>query len=289
MTALRQKMLEDMQLHGLAARTQESYLRVVRQLAAHYHKPPDQINEDELRQYFLYLRNVRRLSRSTITLALSGIKFFYEQTLGVEWKALELARPPQEHKLPVVLSMEEVRRILGQVRVLRYRVCLSTIYGCGLRLQEGIHLQVEDVDSGRGLIHVRHGKGNKDRYVPLPEAVLDQLRRYWRSHRNPVWLFPALHGPEYPYEATRPMDESGVQKAFRAALTESGVSKKASVHTLRHSYATHLFEAGVSLRTIQIYLGHSQLSTTAIYMHLTAKSEAQAAETIQQVMSQVWD
>jgi len=290
MTALRQKMIEDMQLHGLAERTQESYMQAVRQLAEHYHKSPDQISEEELRQYFLYLKNVKKVSRSTCTLALCGIKFFYEHTLGQVWQTFELIRPPKEKKLPVVLSVDEVRRILACVHRQRYRVCLSTIYACGLRLLEGVRLQVKDIDGERGLVHIRHGKGNKDRYVPLPQRCLELLRQHWSTHRHPLWLFPSpqMWG-EFPPEAVRVMDPSGVQRAFRLALHQSGIQKPATVHTLRHSWATHLLEAGVSLRLIQAYLGHASLTTTALYTHLTQPTETPARETIDHVIGGLWD
>lgn len=280
MTALRQKMREDMQLRGLSERTQETYIRVVRQLAEHYGRSPDQLSQEELRQYFLYLRNERQLSRSSCTQVLSALKFLYEQTLRRKWPILAFVRPAPERKLPVILSVEEVRQILEGLRQPHYRVCLSTIYGCGLRLLEGVSLQVRDIDSARMVLHVRGGKGNKDRYVPLPERVLEQLRSYWRHHRHPVWLFPRQN-----LSVKGPMDVSGVQKAFRAALKESGISKPASVHTLRHSYATHLLEAGVNLRQIQLNLGHDSLATTAIYTHLTPQGVAQAVEIINQVMA----
>lgn len=280
MRALRQKMIEDMQLRGLSARTQESYVGVVRQLAAYYHKPPDQLSQEELRQYFLYLKNEKRAARSSCTQVLCALKFLYQHTLQREWPILEFIRPAPEHKLPVILSVEEVGRVLGSVRLRHYRVCLNTIYGCGLRLLEGVRVQVGDIDSSRMLLHVRGGKGNKDRYVPLPEQSLSQLRQHWRQHRHPIWLFPGRE-----LSADGPMDESGVQKAFRAALKESGINKAASVHTLRHSYATHLLEAGVNLRVIQSYLGHDSLSTTAIYTHLTQKGQADAVAVINQLMT----
>jgi integrase/recombinase XerD len=157
---------------------------------------------------------------------------------------------------------------------------LSTIYSCGLRLKEGVSLQVKDIDSSRMGVHVRQGKGRKDRYVPLPERTLAQLRGYWRPHRHPQWLFPSRGFGQY-----GPMDESGVQKAFGLALKESGIHKAASVHTLRHSYATHLLEAGVNLRLIQSYLGHDSLNTTAIYVHLTPQAQVEAALTINQLMA----
>jgi len=189
MTALRQKMIEDMQLHGFSERTQDSYLRAVRQLAAYFNKSPDQISEEELRQYFLYLKNGKKASRSTITLALCSIKFFYERNLQRKWATLALVRPQPEKKLPVVLSVGEVRQILVRVRSWRYRVYLSMIYACGLRLQEGLHLQISHIDGARQLLHEYHGKGGKDRYVQLPQPVLEMLRQYRGTHRDPVWIF----------------------------------------------------------------------------------------------------
>ena len=283
MNALRQKMIEDMQLHGFAERTQEAYLLAVRQLAKHYRKSPDQIEEEELRQYFLFLKNEKHAARATCTIALCGIKFFFERTLGREWKTFEFLRPLKEKKLPVVLSTAEVGRVLVCVQRQRYRVCLTTIYACGLRLLEGVHLQVKEIDGERQVLHIDQGKGGKDRYVPLPEACLKMLRRHWLTHRNPVWLFPSPREAE-----NQPMSESGVQRAFRAAVRKSGVHKRATVHTLRHSYATHLLEAGVNLRVIQAYLGHSFLTTTAMYTHLTQDVENPAVEALNQVMEDLW-
>jgi site-specific recombinase XerD len=275
-------MIEDMQLRGLAERTQEMYVIVVRQLAEHCSKSPDLITEEELRQYFLYLKNDKQYTHSSITVALCGIKFFYQHTLQREWTMLDVVRPPRERKLPVVLSRQEVHRILGCLRRPYYRVCLSTIYSCGLRLQEGVHLQVSDIDSDRMLIHVR-GKGNKDRYVPLPQRTLHMLREYWVTHRHPVWIFPDRRGMT---SATAPLNKRGVQYAFGAALKESGVQKRATVHTLRHSWATHLLEAGVNLRQLQVWLGHSSLSTTAVYTHLTRLAEALAADAGNRLMEE---
>ncbi len=280
MSALRQKMIEDMQLRGFAVRTQEAYLLVVSQLAKHYHKPPDQINEEELRQYFLFLKNEKHAARASCTIALCGIKFFFQQTLGREWKTFAFLRPPKEKKLPVVLSRAEVGSILMRVHRRGYRVCLTTIYACGLRLLEGVRLQVKDIDGGRQLLHLCQGKGNKDRYVPLPEACLKLLRGHWLTHRHPVWLFPSSRK-----EGEQPMNASAVQRAFRHAVQESDIHKAATVHTLRHSYATHLLEAGVNLRIIQGYLGHASPATTAIYTHLTSNTEAQTRQTIDEIVA----
>lgn len=285
MSELRQRMIECLQLRGLSERTQESYVRAVRQLSEHYHKRPDLITEAELRQYFLFLKNVKHYSRNTMTIAICGIRCFYKDTLQREWDIFGIVRPAPEKKLPVILSREEVRQVLSIIRLPRYQVCLSAIYSCGLRLQEGTNLRVPDIDSGRLMIHVRHGKGAKDRYVPLPQRTLELLRDYWKTHRNPLLLFPAegrnhinLAG------ATEPMSKSSVQDAFHAALKESGNNKRATVHTLRHSWATHLLEAGVNLRLIQEWLGHSSPATTSVYTHLTAKAEQLGAQTIDQLM-----
>jgi len=288
MTALRQEMIENMQLRGLSVRTQESYVQAVSQLARHYHKAPDQIIEEELRQYFLYLKTVRQVSRSTQTIALCGIKFFYEHTLERTWHTLDLIRPPKENKLPVVLSVKEVGRILGCVHHQCYRVCLATIYACGLRLLEGVGLQVSNIDSDRRMLHISQAKGGKDRYIPLPEVSLKMLRGHWLTHRNPIWLFPALHTGTSPEAAHQPLHETSVQRAFRAALHESGVHKHATVHTLRHSYATHLLEAGVNLRIIQSYLGHASPTTTAIYTHLTSTTYVQTSDKINEMVASLW-
>jgi site-specific recombinase XerD len=259
----------------------------VRLLAEHFQKSPDKITEEEIRDYFLYVKNVRKWSRSTSTIALCGIKFFYENTIKRDWSILHLVRAERQKKLPVILSPDEVRHILSNVRLLRYRVCLATIYSCGLRLQEGTHLQVRDIDSARGLIHIHQGKGNKDRYVPLPEKTLHLLREQWKTHRNPTLIFPApvRKGKNLTVAGSLPMPRSSVWFVFKNALKKSKINKNACVHTLRHSYATHLLEAGVNLRLIQDYLGHSTPTTTSIYTHLTAKSKDAAFQSINDLMN----
>lgn len=286
MTHLRKRMIEDLQLRGMSERTIGMYTRAVRQLSQHYHKSPDKITEEELRQYFLYNKNERKWSRTASTISLCGIKFFYTYTLQRDWTTIELVRPQPEKKLPTILSNEEVHRILNLVKMKRHQTCLYTIYSCGLRLQEGTHLKVADIDSSRQLIHVHNGKGAKDRYVPLPERSLALLREHWKTHRNPIWLFPSPgRGGVHESASNKPLPISSVQIAFREALKKSGIQKKASTHTLRHSYATHLLENGVDLRTIQEYLGHSSPKTTAVYTHLTALSESRTAVVLNQLMS----
>jgi integrase/recombinase XerD len=290
MTELRERMLEDLKLHGLAKNTQNLYVQAVRQLAKYCRKPPDQITEEELRQYFLYLTQVKKIAPSTLTVAVCGIRFFYEHTLHRQWTILNLVRSAKEKKLPEVLTIEEVRRILGCVHHLCFKACLSTIYACGLRIQEGTHLQVKDIDSVSEILHIHGGKGGKDRNVPLPQPILKVLRQYWATHRNPVWIYPS-RDKEGIYRldaATKPMTVRAVQRAFLGALQESGVKKEATVHTLRHSWATHLYEAGVDLRIIQAYLGHSSPATTSIYTHLTPKTTEPARLTINQVLENLW-
>ncbi len=286
MSPLRQRMIQDMQLRGFSARTQECYAAAVRQLGEHYHARPDQLTEEHLRQYFLYLANEKKVARATATIALCGIKFFYQQTVQRPWPTLQLFRPPREKKLPVVLSRQEVRRALGAVRIPVYRACLTTIYAGGLRLLEGACLQVPDIDSDRMFFHI-HGKGKKDRYVPLPEPTLHMLRAFWRTHRSPLWLFPAptRHGLKHSLAHNGgPVTRSSLQSAFRRALKQCGIVKRAHVHTLRHSYATHLLEAGVNLRIIQENLGHGSARTTQIYTHLTREVRATLTAPLNRLM-----
>jgi len=279
-------MIEDMQLRGYSARTQEAYARAVRQLAEYVHRSPDQVTEEELRRYFLYLANEKKFARPTTTIALCGIKFFYEHTLHRDWPTLRFVRPPHEFKLPVVLSREEVRLALSHVRIPVYRTCLTTIYSCGLRLLEGARLQVADVDSARMVLHI-HGKGKRDRYVPLPERTLDMLRQFWKTHRSPQWLFPAptRHGVGWSVAHNAgPVTRSSLQSAFYRAWKKTGSAKRAHVHTLRHSYATHLMEAGVHLRLIQDNLGHGSPKTTAIYTHLTQQVRDTQTDPLNELM-----
>jgi integrase/recombinase XerD len=278
MTPLRQRMTEDMQLRGLAPATQQAYLRYVEQLAVFTGKSPDLATDEDFRQFFLALHKQRGLSRSTATVAIAAFKFLFEVTLQRPWPRLDLFRPRPTQTLPLILSVDEVWRILDQLNHPTYYTCLATIYTCGLRISEGINLQVSWIDSARMQLQVRGGKGAKDRYIPLPARTLTLLRRHWLTHRNPVWLFPAgTRARKDPHTATVPMTGTSVRRAFQQARLAAGVSKEACVHSLRHSWATHLLEAGVNLRIIQLWLGHRSPTTTAIYTHLTQKAEALAS------------
>jgi integrase/recombinase XerD len=285
MTELRRRMIECLQLRGLSERTQDMYVRAVRQLAEHDRTSPDLISEEELRPYFLYVKHVKQYSRCASTIALCGIKFCFEQTLHRDWTTWRFVRAPRAKKLPVILSLEAVRRLLDGVRRPRDRVGLTTISSGGLRLQEGTHLQGPDIESSRLLIHVRHGQGGKDRYVPLPHRTLARLRQSWVTPRHPVLLFPAPgRGGTSLSTATAPRPRSRVQGACQDALQDRGIHQHASVHTLRHSWATHVLEAGVNLRLIPAYLGHSSPTTTSVYTHLTARAEHRGAAAINRVM-----
>ncbi|MGH8846773.1 MAG: tyrosine-type recombinase/integrase [Polaromonas sp.] len=278
MTPLRQRMIQDLQLRGYSERTVQAYVQPVVRLARHYGSSPDQLTQEQIRDYLIHLSTVQKVSRSTHTIALCGIKFLYQQTLGRDWKILEIARPKAEKRLPAVLSRDEVARILAAVRIPVYRACLATIYTCGLRLLEGAQLQVPDVDGDRKFLHIHHGKGAADRYVPLPEGTLTLLRAFWRTHRNPLWLFPAT--PRSRSKTPGPISRSSLQSAFVRAVRQCGIRKQAHVHTLRHSYATHLLEEGVALQLIQEYLGHKSARTTTIYTHLTRDLREAALEPI---------
>jgi len=199
---------------------------------------------------------------------------------------VELARANPQFKLPVILSANEVRRILALVPALDHRVCLITLYSCGLRLGEGVRLQVRDIDSERMFLHIRAGKGNQDRYVPLPERTLQLLREQWKTHRHPTLIFPAKgHSGLGAATATEPMCRTTLQRAFRLALQASGIKKAAHIHTLRHSYATHLLEQGENLRQIQVNLGHKSPVVTAIYTHLTSLCQTQHQKRLDEFMS----
>jgi integrase/recombinase XerD len=286
-TLLRQRMHQDLQLAGLAEGTQTLYLRAVRQLADHFDTAPDRLTERQLREYLLYLKNDRQYSPSSLKIAASGITFFYTHTVPRDWQTLKKLRIPRPQSLPDVLSIDEVRRLIDAVRTPHNKAYFWTVYSLGLRLQEGLNLQVGDIDSARMVVHVHRGKGSKDRYVPLPPRTLTTLRQYWATHRHPLWLFPAT-GRDHAQaaSATGPMACCSVHGAMKRVVEELGFRKRITVHTLRHSYATHLLEAGVNLRLIQQYLGHRSLQATTVYLHLTSLGQEQARAAIDRLMSE---
>ncbi len=265
MTPLRQQMMAALQLSGKGERTQEAYVREVRLLAQFYDKSPALISEQELQTYFLHRKNDDRLAPNSMRICYSAIRFFYQHVLKRDWHTLSLIRAQTEHRLPAVLSIQEVRQLLKAATPVHNQVYFSTVYSLGLRLHEALYLQVADIDGQRLQVHVHRGKGAKDRYLPWPEDTLTLLRLYWKTHRNETWLFPATgRDQKQAPTATYPMSRASVQGAFRKAKKRAGITKMGvAIHTLRHSYATHRLEAGVNLRLIQRYLGHIRLETTS--------------------------
>lgn len=246
MTDWYQKATDALQLNGLGERTQQAYVRGLRMLCEFYQKTPDQISEAEFQQYFLHRRNVDRWSASTLRICYCGIRHFFTHVLHRDWHTLTLIRAQRERRLPAVLSRKEVRSLLGCVRTPHNRTFLTTVYACGLRLQEAQHLEVSDIDSQRMMVHVHRGKGARVRFVPLPQATLSVLRRHWATHRHRRLLFPALgRGGNGATLAATPMPKSSVQGAFRQARQQAGIQKcGVSVHTLRHYSACRIMPNG---------------------------------------------
>jgi integrase/recombinase XerD len=281
----------------LRPRTQEAYVSYVVLLARHHHADPELLKEEQVRDFFLFLRNERHYAGSSIALTLAALRTFFGEHLqsGRDWKLWQELKVRRGQPLPTVLAREEVARLLACVRCDRFRTVLRLIYHTGLRVREACRLEVRDLKEQKGRVHVRQGKGGKDRYVPIAAPMRADLRRFWRRHEHPRWLFPGLkcdwkagkeESAQRARKATAPMSESAVQNACRLALAASGLKKAATPHTLRHSYATHLLEEGVSLRLISQYLGHSSLETTLIYTHLTAISEGKAVAALERLYSQ---
>lgn len=281
---LYQKHLCELKLQGKSQKTIDAYSRAIRRVAAYFDRCPHELTVDELKLYFSDL--IDSHSWSTVKLDRCGLQFFYKHVLDVEWRWINIVKPPRIKSLPDILTIEEVKTVMNQFEKIRYKACLFAIYSMGLRLSEGVKLEVSSIDSKRQLVHVRDGKGRKDRYVPLPEITLKILRLYWTTHRNPVLIFPNVNGgPARIKKVKKPMDVGGVQGALKAALRDAGIHKRISVHSLRHSYATHLVEAGVNLRNIQEYLGHASPATTAIYTHLSRPTHVNATQLIGKIMN----
>lgn len=263
MGELKDRMKMDMELKNLSIRTIESYLGWMKNYALHYGMSPVKLGDDDIRNYLYYLLKEKKVSQSSINQAYSALKYFYEKTLGRTWNEDKIPRSKVRKRLPVVLSREEVLGIFTNTSSVKQRAALMTIYSGGLRLNEATHLKPTDIDSKRMMIKVR-GKGDKDRYTLLGEKALDILRIYWKLYHPVEWLFPSrIPG--------QPISGSTVQKAFKKSLHLAGIKKKASVHTLRHSFATHLLESGTDLFYIQRLMGHTTSKTTAIYLHVTRK------------------
>jgi len=282
--ALYQKMSEDLQLTSKAKRTHDGYLREIRKLADYFQTSPDQITEQQLRTYFLHLRNDRHFAAGSLTVTLSAFKFFYRITCPRDWITLEQLKVKGPKTLPEVITIKQVHDIIDACTSERMAVFFWTVYSLGLRLDEALNLQIGDVDAQRMMVHVHRGKGAKDRYLPLPSSTLQQLRTHWKTHRHERFLFPADSRKHRGMSTAKTaMAPTTPQDAIKLITTQLNFGKKVSTHTLRHSYATHLFEAGVSLKNIQKYLGHSSLQTTLVYIHITETAEADARATVEKL------
>ncbi|HUT43691.1 MAG TPA: site-specific integrase [Desulfobacterales bacterium] len=285
-----QNTIVDLQLASYSPRTVESYSYHVKKFLEHFDKDPKSISEDEIKQYFLYLKYKKKLSGSASAQAISGIKFMFEKTLDMDFKVFGIVKNPRGKKLPVVLTREEVRKTINLIRILRHKACLALIYTCGLRLHEATSISPADVDSKRMVIHIKDGKGRKDRIVPLPQCTLQILRAHYKTHRNKKFIFPAPgRGGVNESKSAIPLPDSSVQTVLKKALRQAGNIKNVSVHNLRHSYATHLLEAGIDIRIIQKYLGHKSISSTMIYTHLTPIISENVHEKVDLLMSDLWE
>ncbi len=277
MEDIRQRMIEDMKLRGLKPSTQATYLEAIKVLARHYDRQLDEITQEQVRDFLIYLIDTKGYAKSTYKVYMYAIKFLYQNTLGRQWRFLTLARVSPERKLPIILSRDEVWSLLDLVRRDKPRMSLILMYTCGLRVSEAVHLRPRDIDSQRMVLWIRKGKGGKDRSVPLPSYTLAQLRAYWLKYKPKKWLFPSEH-------SISAITKSCVQRCLTATLRRSDIRKNVNCHTLRHSYATHLVEAGVHLRMIQSLLGHKSLSSTFIYIHLSQSTKVEVQTKINRLM-----
>jgi site-specific recombinase XerD len=278
------RMRDDLHLTGMSENTRKAYLRQIRKLSDFAQASPDRITEDQLRAYFLHLKNDLNFAYGSLRVAFSGIKFFFTVTCKRDWETLRQMRLQNVTTLPEVITIGQVHQIIAAATTMRMAVYFWTVYSLGLRMQEALSLQVGDIDAARGMIHVHRGKGAKDRYVPLPTSTLRWLRQYWVTHRHKRFLFPADgRGHKGISTAKAPMSPTAVQGAMKKITNQIDFGKKVSIHTLRHCYGTHLLEAGVSLKAIQRYMGHSSLQTTMVYLHLTDSAEADARKTIEKL------
>lgn len=259
MTPLRQRMIDDMQLRNLAASTQRQYIAYVAGFAKYFGKSPAELDIEAVRQYQLYLLKERKLSPESVNQYISAVQFLYCSTLEMPWTSECFPRAHRHHKLPIVLSQEEVLAFFDHIPSLKYRAALMVCYGAGLRISEAVALKVSDIDSQRGLIRIEQGKGHKDRYAMLSPRLLEVLRRYYRATRpQGCYLFPSWRREHH-------LCTTSLQLACREAAVRAHIAKRVTVHTLRHSFATHLLENGTDIRIIQVLLGHSRIDTTARY------------------------
>ena len=283
--SLYQRHVSALQRQGKADRTIDAYSRAVRRITEYFDQSPDRVTEDQLKDYFTAL--VKSHSWSTVKVDRMGLQFFFKHTLNKEWTWVDIVKPPKKTVLPDILTLREVERLINGTRELRYQTFILTAYSMGLRLGEALTLRITDIDSERMKVHVRQGKGRKDRFVTLPEVTLQALRRYWASHRHPALLFPAGKTLKLRSSAAVHMDRGGLQKSLKVIVSDCGINKAITVHSLRHSYGAHLVEAGVNLRAIQHEMGHESPETTALYTQLTDVTQRDVNKRINKLVNRL--
>jgi len=262
MGKLRNQMVVDLQLCGAKPRTQKAYLREAENLAKYFNRSPADLGENELKEYLLYLIKERHLSEGTFRFYVAGLKFLYRTTLKREWPVEKIKHPRAKSKLPIVLDLSEVKSLFSATRNLKHKAMLMITYSSGLRVSETARLRLTDIDSKRMTVRISQGKGGKDRYSILSQTTLEHLRQYWQKYRPTEWLFEGQNKDNHITLYT-------IQSVFRAAKKRARIAKPVSVHTLRHSFATHLIEAGTSLHHVQLLLGHRSPTTTTVYLHVS--------------------
>ena len=272
-----------LKLKGLQPKTIEAYSRAIRRIGAYFNGDLDDLTQNQLLDYFYQLKETA--SWSTVKLDLYGLKFFYIYVLKKNWIDISLVKSPKVSRIPDIVTIDEAYQLFKSTRKLSYRVLFYTLYSMGLRLGEGLRLQTGDIDAGRQRVHIRNTKGNKDRLVPLPKNTLNVLRRFWSVHKHPTFLFPnRKRGLKNAHLVQTHLDRGGAQVAMQAVVKELRFTKKISCHSLRHSYATHLLEAGVDLQELQKIMGHVSLLTTSKYTHLTSHTTQRADQHINEIM-----
>jgi integrase/recombinase XerD len=268
-TQLRQRMLEELQRRNYSQATTRSYIFAVKQFAEYFGKSPEKLGAEEIRRYQLYLLNEKKYAPDTVAIRMSALRFLYQKTLKRRDLAFDdLVYPKRPKKLPVVLSPEEVTRLIEATPNPMHRTMLMVLYGTGIRRTEASLLKVSDIDSQRMVMHIRQGKGSRDRDVPLTPKLLEALREYWRRKKPKSYLFPSTSGHR---GLEQPISDKTVWNVCKEAAARAGIQKKIGPHTLRHSFATHHMEAGTDLRTIQLLLGHAHLEHTTVYLHLSQR------------------
>ena len=283
--SLYQRHVSALQRQGKADRTIDAYSRAVRRITEYFDQCPDRLTEDQFKDYFTAL--IKSHSWSTVKVDRNGIQFFFKYVLNKEWTWVDIVKPPKKTVLPDILTLREVERLINGTRELRYQTFILTAYSMGLRLGEALTLRITDIDSERMKVHVRQGKGRKDRFVTLPEVTLQALRRYWASHRHPALLFPAGKTLKLRSSAAVHMDRGGLQKSLKVIVSDCGINKAITVHSLRHSYGAHLVEAGVNLRAIQHEMGHESPETTALYTQLTDVTQRDVNKRINKLVNRL--